>query len=409
MIRDRYLDINKLTTDKRVLKIFKIFAKNGGTVRFVGGAVRDALQGRKIYDLDLSTDLSPDEMVEACEDAGIRTFPLGLRFGTLGIMINDTRLEITSLRKKIKDSSEFEFTDNWEEDASARDLTINAVYADEEGNVFDYYNGIEDLEKGVVRFIGSADNRIKEDYLRILRFFRFYSLFGKGEPDKKSLSACWKNRSGLKTVAIERIRDELAKIMLSENAPLAFKLMFENDILSNWLGDSDNLDKLQNLISIEEKVNSGTDALRRLFIMYLPDKALAENIAMRLRLTKKQKEMIVRLASNQDSLSDFFDEKKRLKMIYQNSKDFCETNLLIKAALENYSSTDLLDIINAIRDCVVPVLPISGRDVIRLGIEDYGKIGTIVDELEKQWLSSDFLLSRDDLLAKVGAYLPKLP
>ena len=184
MIRDNYLDINKLVKNKQIFRLFRVVERHGGVLRFVGGAVRDALKGLSGFDLDLATDLSPDELVEACDEEGLKTIPIGIKYGTVGVLINDEVLEVTSLRKDVKTDgrhAEVEFTDNWEEDASRRDLTINAVYADEKGNVFDYYNGISDLENGIVRFIGSPTVRIKEDYLRILRFFRFYSMFGKGD------------------------------------------------------------------------------------------------------------------------------------------------------------------------------------------------------------------------------------
>ena len=205
MIRDNYLDINKLIKNKKILRLFLVVKHHGGVLRFVGGAVRDALKNIEGGDLDFATDLSPDELVEACTEEGLKTVAIGIKFGTVGVIIDDTLVEITSLRKDIKTDgrhAEVEYTDNWEEDASRRDLTINAVYADEKGNVFDYYNGIEDLEKGCVRFIGSASQRIKEDYLRIMRFFRFYSRFGIGDPDKKALAACVENKGGLKALSI---------------------------------------------------------------------------------------------------------------------------------------------------------------------------------------------------------------
>ncbi|MBR2033904.1 MAG: CCA tRNA nucleotidyltransferase, partial [Alphaproteobacteria bacterium] len=183
MIRDNYLNINKLIKNKKIMRLFMVVARHGGVLRFVGGAVRDALKGIESSDLDFATDLSPDELVEACTEEGINTVAIGIKYGTVGVIIDDTLVEVTSLRRDIKTDgrhAEVEFTDNWEEDASRRDLTINAVYADEKGNVFDYYNGIEDLEKGRVRFIGKPSQRIQEDYLRILRFFRFYSMFGEG-------------------------------------------------------------------------------------------------------------------------------------------------------------------------------------------------------------------------------------
>ena len=205
MFKDKYLDISNLTTNKNVLHLFNIVETHGGVLRFVGGAVRDAIAGLKGFDLDLATDLSPDELVEICEENGIKTIPIGIKFGTLGVVIDNQVLEVTSLRKDVKTDgrhAEVIFTSDWEEDASRRDLTINAVYADEKGNVFDYYNGVDDLEKGIVRFIGNANQRIKEDYLRILRFFRFYSIFSKAPIDKKALHACRDNKEGLRQLSL---------------------------------------------------------------------------------------------------------------------------------------------------------------------------------------------------------------
>ena len=293
MIRDNYLDIKKITDNPEIFKIFDIVRNCGGVLRFVGGAVRDAIAGRKSFDIDLSTDLSPEELLEACEDAGVKTVPIGLKFGTLGVVVNGNVLEITSLRKDVITDGRHaivEFTDDWKEDASRRDLTINAVYADEKGNVFDYYDGISDLEKGVVRFIGDPDQRIKEDYLRILRFFRFHSLFAKTKYDKKALNACIDNREGLEKISIERIRDELIKIILTPNAPKVFATMLDNDILQNWLGKSNYLSNLQFLINLEDAYNLQPCYLRRFFVLYFPDRELAENIAVRLHMTKKQKE-----------------------------------------------------------------------------------------------------------------------
>ena len=217
MFKDKYLDISKLTANPHIFNLFKVVEKHGGVLRFVGGSVRDAIAGMKGFDLDLATDLSPDELVEACEESGLKTIPIGIKFGTVGVVIDNQVLEVTSLRKDIKTDgrhAEVVFTSDWNEDASRRDLTINAVYADEKGNVFDYYNGVDDLEKGIVRFIGSAGQRIKEDYLRILRFFRFYSIFGKAPIDAKALEACKENKDGLKQLSMERIRDELFKFCL---------------------------------------------------------------------------------------------------------------------------------------------------------------------------------------------------
>ena len=150
MFKDQYLNIDNLISTPNVLKLFRVVEAHGGVLRFVGGAVRDAIAGIKGFDLDLATDLSPDELVEACEENGLRTIPIGIKFGTVGVLIDNQVLEVTSLRKDVKTDgrhAEVVFTSDWNEDASRRDLTINAVYADEKGNVFDYYNGVDDIGK----------------------------------------------------------------------------------------------------------------------------------------------------------------------------------------------------------------------------------------------------------------------
>lgn len=404
MIKDRFLDISKITTDDHILRIFDIVRNHGGTVRFVGGAVRDVLIGKTGFDLDLSTDLSPDELAEACEDAGVRTVPIGLKYGTLGVLINDTLLEITSLRKDIKTDgrhAEVEFTDNWEEDAMRRDLTINAIYADERGNVFDYYNGIHDLEKGIVRFIGKPEQRIKEDYLRILRFFRFHSLFAKTPMDKKALKACIDNRDGLKNVSIERIRDEFIKILLTPNAADVIKVMLDNEILGNWLGKSEYTDNLDFLSKLEKSSNILPNAMRRIFVLYFPNKNLAENIAMRLHLTKRQKEMLVAWSNNKIGIENIVEPALRRKVIYAYGKEFCFDKLIIEAAKQMVVPEHLNDIKDMIFNEIAPIFPVSGRDVIKAGKSENSQIGVVLERLKQDWIDSDFSLSREELLQRI--------
>ena len=405
MIRDNYLDVNKLVGNKKIFKLFRVVEQHGGVLRFVGGAVRDALKGLSGFDLDLATDLSPDELVEACTEEGLKTVPIGIKYGTVGVIIDDEVLEVTSLRRDVKTDgrhAEVEFTDNWEEDASRRDLTINAVYADEKGNVFDYYNGIEDLEKGTVRFIGSPSQRIREDYLRILRFFRFYSLFGKGPIDDKALKACVENRDGLKTLSIERIRDEFSKILLTPNVGKTLKIMFDNEILGFLLAPSENFQQLDFLIKLVDDENIPHAAMRRLFVLYQPDEELAENLAARLHLTRKQRESFVRWAAVKVPGEAFLDADSRLKLIYKYGKEFCRDKMLLQSALEMKNIPNLHARLQEIEDAVVPIFPIRGKDVIAAGISDNRKIGATLDNLEQLWLESNFRLTREELLNKVS-------
>lgn len=401
MFKDNYLNMDNFIADKKVLKLFRVVENHGGVLRFVGGAVRDALVGLKGFDLDLATDLSPDELVEACTENGFKTVPIGIKFGTVGVIINDKVLEVTSLRQDIKTDgrhAEVVFTTDWEVDASRRDLTINAVYADEKGNVFDYYNGIEDLESGKVRFIGNPNTRIKEDYLRILRFFRFYSIFGKGPIDEKALKACIENKDGLKTLSMERIRDEFSKILLTDNVSSTLKIMFDNEILSYLLPDSKNLDKLDFLIKLVDDEEIPHEAMRRLFILYLPDETLADNLATRLRLTNKQREHFVNWAIINPQLSEFMNSESLLRLVYRYGKEFCRDKLILLSAINMQKLPDLHELLQEIDKAIIPIFPIRGKDIISAGIKNHHNIGTILDELEDFWIKEQFLPTRDELL-----------
>ncbi|MDR1025847.1 MAG: CCA tRNA nucleotidyltransferase [Lactobacillus sp.] len=400
MIRDNYLDVSKIIKDKKIMRLFRAVENHGGVLRFVGGCVRDALMGIEGFDIDLATDLSPEEMVEACEEKGLRTVPIGIKFGTVGVVIENNLLEVTSLRKDVSTDGRHavvEFTTNWEIDASRRDLTINAVYADEKGNVFDYYNGIEDLEKGVVKFIGNPSARIKEDYLRILRFFRFYSIFSKTPIDPKALKACIENKDGLKKLSNERICVEFEKLLSTPKVVETVKIMMENGILDTILPKAEHLDKLDFLVNMTEATHLPNKSLRRLFALFYPNKELAVNLAARLKMSKKRKELFVNLASKQVNLDDFFDENKLRKIIYLHDKEFARDKFLLSLAYEKRHTTEYMDIIGKIENMVMPIFPIRGKDVIAAGV-DPKTIGKTIDKLEQDWVDSNFSLNRDELL-----------
>ncbi len=404
MIRDNYIDTSNLIRNDKVKDLFALVSRHGGVLRFVGGAVRDALMGIKGADLDLATDLSPEELAEACADENIETIPLGIKQSNMGVIIDGTEFKVGSLYKyviKNDGSRDIEFTDNWEEDAARRDLTINAVYADENGNVFDYYNGIEDLEKGNVRFIGSATQRIEEDPVRILRFFRFYSLFGKGEPNVKALEACQENSQLLKKLPLEKIRDELFKIVNTPKAPEVYKLMQDHGILSYVMPDAEHIDDLAHLNEISKGMSLEYEALVKLFILYRPDSALAENLAVRLKLSRQEKHLFTFLADSSIRFNDFLDHKKVLKLCYEYTNDFCQAKFLTMAAQEEEITANIKEVYDFINDLPELVFPLKGKDIIDNGLTDPAKVGKILKELEQIWVDSDFDLTKEQLLVQV--------
>ncbi|MBR2299044.1 MAG: CCA tRNA nucleotidyltransferase [Alphaproteobacteria bacterium] len=399
MMRPEYLDVQRITSDSSILKLFDAVENYGGALRFVGGAVRDCLASQKGFEIDLATDLTPDEVIEACNEKGLKTISLGLKFAKTGVVINNRVYVVSSLHKNTTASqkdSDLSFTDDWNADASTRDLTINAVYADEHGNVFDYYNGINDLEKGVVRFIGSADEKIKEQPIRILRFFRFFSIFSKNDIDLKGLKACVENKDLLKTIAVEQIRDEFFKILTTKNVATVLLMMKENDILSFLFPKKSKPENLEKLNRIIEQNNIEPDIIRRLFVLFEPDQELAESLSLRLKLTKTQKAKLVNLSRYIFNESKFDDLTYIKKVVFAHSKDFVKDKILI--ALVNHKEImDIKDLFKKIDEMDVPVFPINGKDLIELGLKQGAPFKEIIGTLKNIWMESGFVLTSDDL------------
>ncbi len=395
MIKDKYIDINKIIKDKKIMRLFLVVKSYGGVLRFVGGCVRDAISNIKDFDIDLATDLSPDELVEACEEEGITTKPIGISHGTVGVIINGQMLEVTSLRKDIKTDGRHavvEFTDDWSVDASRRDLTINAVYADEKGNVFDYFNGLSDLEGGIVKFIGNPDTRIKEDYIRILRFFRFYAEFGKTDINKKALQACIANKDGLKKISSERISQEIKKIIKSKNPEIAMKLLFENSILDSLLPQANNFSALSKIKTLTQ------DYILRLFALYQPNEQMATNLAHILKMSNKNKDYFIKISNTKLDAQTYLNEALLNKAIYLHSKEIVSANLLLNIAqnkLNNNLKDELQDKINNFN---TPIFSIKGSDIIKAGIPQGVEVKNTLKKLEEIWVDSNFSLSKDDLL-----------
>ena len=218
-------------------KLMDVLTASGAEARFVGGCVRDALLGKidADVDLDVATGLLPDQIIERLEAAEIKAIPTGIAHGTVTAIIAGQSFEITTLRKDVACDgrhADVQFTDDFELDAKRRDFTINAMSTDRLGRLFDYFGGVEDLKAGRIRFVGNAEERVREDYLRILRFFRFYARFGRPPADQQALQACKVEAAGLARLSGERIRSEMLKLLASGNAVAALTLMSENKNLT---------------------------------------------------------------------------------------------------------------------------------------------------------------------------------
>lgn len=392
MFRPEYIDPHKLISNNDIIQLFQLVEKHGGVLRFVGGAVRDAIAGFKRTDIDLVTDMSPSEFSDMCDDEGLKCVPIGIQFFTTGVFINNSFFKITSLG-----SEEYTGIDEWKLDASKRDLTINAVYADEKGNVFDYYNGIKDLENGVIKFIGNPQVTIENDYIRIMRFFRFCAMFGK-KIDRKSLKACIENRYLLHKVSQEKIKEELFKIIMAPYAVRALELIFKHNILDFLISVPrflDNLAKLDNLVSV---LGLEKSIIRRVYVMFEPHEKRAQRLSDIFRLNKEQKKHLLTLCHAKLTLNNFKDSVSVNKIIYQYGRDICKDKWLY-LNLENKDIDYVKSILNTLDSLPEPVFPLQGKDLINIGA-DTKFLGLYLDVLKKEWFERGCCISKVDLLKK---------
>jgi len=268
-----------------------------GNARFVGGAVRDTLLGLPVTDVDVATPHAPEQVVDLLEGAGIKAIPTGIAHGTITAVSSGTVVEVTTLRRDVSTDGRratVAFTDDWREDAARRDFTINALYADPlTGEIFDYFGGLADLEKRHIRFIGDPLQRIAEDHLRILRFFRFLARFG-DTPDAEALAACTARANDLMALSRERIRDELLKLVVAPDAVRVLRLMVERDILKPVVPEIDmhGVDRLATLAGHESAAGLAPDPIRRLATILPPDPAANEAVGARLKLSNAERQAL---------------------------------------------------------------------------------------------------------------------
>jgi poly(A) polymerase/tRNA nucleotidyltransferase (CCA-adding enzyme) len=345
--------------------------------RLVGGCVRDTLAGRAVADIDIATPDPPEDVTRALEQAGLRAIPTGLAHGTVTALAHGESFEITTLRRDVQTDGRHAvvaFTDDWREDASRRDFTINAMSMTPDGQVFDYFAGLDDLSHGVVRFVGDAATRIAEDYLRILRFFRFFARYGTGQPDAAAVAAIRHGVAGLAQLSGERVWSELQRILTAQAPDKALALMAHTGVLKHllpeaWLAPVDHLPACAIL------------RLAALLPPELPDLKLSGDESARL--------LALQGPPPPDHASD--DDLRRL---------LAETppDILIGRAWLAGSDANLRARIAAMPP---PVFPVQGRDLQALGVAPGPEMGRILRSLRAEWLESGCLAERDSLLSRI--------
>lgn len=371
-------------------------ALGADAIRWVGGAVRDTLLGHPIDDVDCATRLLPEVVVERCTAAGIRTVPTGLKHGTVTAILDDGPVEVTTLRRDLETDGRHAtvaFAQDWREDASRRDFTINALYVHPVTlEVSDYFGGLEDLAARRVRFIGDAATRIREDHLRILRYFRFQARFG-AELDEEAIAACSALASTLKGLSRERIGGELLALLALPDPAPTVRAMAEAGVLSVILPEARDreLGVLDALAGNEKAQGAAPDALRRLAALVPPIPALAEAVAARLRLSKAQRARLVCAAERKPQ-----DGDAPRRLAYREGVPCTRDRLLLLgspiAALEGWEA---------------PRFPLKGGDVVASGVTAGPAVARVMQAVEQRWIAEDFP-GRERVDALMGEELARL-
>ena len=377
-----------------------------GSLRFVGGCVRNALWGEPVGDIDLACKLEPDAVVKALKAANIRYVPTGLAHGTVTAVIEGRPFEITSLRRDVDTDgrrSTVAYTTDWAEDAQRRDLTMNALYADQSGRIFDPTGqGLADLKARKFRFVGDADMRVQEDYLRILRFFRFLAVYGGQEKvDAASLKACREHQSGLRQLSVERIWMELKKLLSAKNPVRTCHIMLTNGVLEIVLPEANNVDGLEALVRLEGREGVKPDPLLRIMAMSAREPLQMALLTKRLKMSKVEATRLRSWADDDAQLSTDMPERQRLAAIYKSGKQVILDRARLRAAGDRdaIQSSRWMVLADLALGWQPPVFPVSGKDLAKAGVPKGPDMGKTLKALEALWIRSGFSTEKPQLLA----------
>ncbi|NQW09518.1 MAG: CCA tRNA nucleotidyltransferase [Alphaproteobacteria bacterium] len=371
--------------------VFAALAAGGATGRFVGGCVRNLVIDRPATDFDVATDATPERVIELATAAGLKTVPTGIAHGTVTVVVGGAPVEVTTLRRDVETDGRravVAFTDDWAEDAARRDFTLNALYLDADGALYDPTGlGLADARAGRIRFVGDAETRIREDVLRILRFFRFFAAYGRDELDAVGLAACAALAERMPELSGERVWSELAKLLMASRAAETLLAMAEVGVARYlWDGPVD-AGRAAALIELETGLSVTVEPVRRLTALIgEPDAASA--VAGRLRLSRAEKHRVAwALATSSDPLPD---AAARRAAIYRHGADAWIDARLIGAAETGEDGAAVAADLALAREWTPPVFPLGGGDVMALGVPPGPATGRLLRAVEDWWVDGDF-------------------
>ncbi|MBB5702545.1 poly(A) polymerase [Ochrobactrum daejeonense] len=400
---------------KPLQALFKALNRDGGEARVVGGAVRNTLLGSKVSDVDLATTHRPEETVRLAREAGFKPVPTGMEHGTITVVVQGHPFEVTTLRQDVETNgrhARVAFGTDWKADAERRDFTINALYATADGTVIDDVGGLADVESRTLRFIGDAEQRIREDYLRILRFFRFFAWYGSGRPEADGLRASARLKDGIAQLSAERVWAELKKLLSAPDPSRALLWMRQAGVLTLILPESEKwgIDAIHGLVRTEGDLGWQADPLLRLESIVPPDAVRMEQMGKRLRMSNAERARL-EAWGRADAVKPELSEQALKKMIYRGSKQAVTDRIRLayaSARAEAVGSDDamiraggLARLLDAAERYDAPVFPVTGGDLLARGIEKGPGLGKRLRSLETFWIDSGFSLDRATLLDKL--------
>lgn len=381
--------------EKPLAAVLAVLNGEGEETRAVGGAVRNALIGLPVTEVDLATTAVPKAVIERVTAAGFKAVPTGIDHGTITVVAEGRPFEVTTLREDVETDgrhAKVRFGRDWKRDAERRDFTINGLSLKRDGTVVDFVGGLVDLKARRVRFIGDPGTRIREDYLRVLRFFRFHAGYGEGLSDRAALSACIRAREGLATLSRERIRAELLKLLMAKHAVSVLATMSEAGILGTVLGRVPLLASYSNLVKAEAAAKALKDAVRHLGALGVFIVEDAERLKERLRLANAEFDRLYSMGDRWWQISPAHGEQAAKALLYRIGPEHYRDRVLIALARSQARDDDKtwLDLLALPERWAVPQFPLKAADFVERGIAKGPALGAALAHAEAAWIAAGF-------------------
>ena len=394
-------NINNLTQSTSAYKIFDAINSfsSESEIRYVGGCIRKIINQEKVDDIDLATNLEPNQVCEALRKHNVSYYETGIDYGTITAVKDNFKFEITSLRKDVFTDgrhAKVEFSKNWKEDASRRDFSINSIYSDKDGNLFDPYDGKKDLKKGIVNFIGDADKRIKEDYLRILRYIRFFTNYSKRSHDLEIIRSLKMNIGGVAQISKERLLDELKKIVKVESLEKLSKNKLSTDLMLMIFPELKNIKIFSRLNSDDKNLLKEKDFIFLLSLMIIDDTDNTDYFLYKFNISKKDQKRIknIDIFYKEKINSKTFTKNSMNKVFYYQGKEAVLDILNYRKVKSKKEANLLKELSNYYEDKEAPIMPINANLLMkRYEIPQGKQLGEKLKVIEEEWVNNDFKIS----------------